>query len=156
MRRAAFFDRDGTINVNFGHVYRLEDLVFVPGVPEIIKSYNDAGTPVIVVSNQAGIAKGLYTEQDMHQFNEYMNYQLREQYGAHIDVFYFCPHHPDFTGPCTCRKPAPGMFFRAARDWDINLPNSVMYGDKESDRMAAESAGIRRFYLVDSSQNVSE
>lgn len=148
MRAAAFFDRDGTINVNFGHVYRLEDLVFVPGVPEIIKGYNDAGTPVIVVSNQAGIAKGLYTEQDMYRFNEYLNDQLREQYGAHIDAFYFCPHHPDFTGPCKCRKPEPGLLFQAAKDWNISLSDSVMYGDKESDCVAAERAGVGTFHFL--------
>ncbi len=148
MRRAAFFDRDGTINVNFGHVYRPEDLVFVPGVPEIIKGHNDTGTPVIVVSNQAGIAKGMYTERDMCRFNAYMNEQLRERYGAHIDAFYFCPHHPDYTGPCECRKPAPGLLLRAAEEMDISLADSVMYGDKESDRLAAERAGIGAFYWI--------
>ena len=154
MRAAAFFDRDGTINVNFGHVYRPEDLVFIPGVPEIIRGYNDAGTPVIVVSNQAGIAKGLYTERDMHCFNEYMNNQLKERYGAHIDTFYFCPHHPDYTGPCACRKPEPGLLLRAAEEWNISLADSVMYGDKESDRLAAQRAGIGIFYWVADKHNV--
>lgn len=152
--RAAFFDRDGTINVNFGHVYRLEDLQFVPGTPEIIRGYNDAGIPVIVVSNQAGIAKGIYTEEDMHRFNRYMNEQMREQYGAHIDAFYFCPHHPDHTGPCSCRKPEPGMLLRAAEEWNISLEDSVMYGDKDSDRLAAERAGVGQFHLVRCLQNV--
>lgn len=148
MNKAAFFDRDGTINVNFGHVYRPEDLVFVSGVPERIAEYNRAGTLVIVVTNQAGIAKGMYTEAQMHQFHEYMNQQLRSRYGAHIDAFYFCPHHPDYTGPCGCRKPEAGMFFRAARDWQISLQDCVMYGDKESDKIAAEKAGIPEFHWV--------
>ena len=139
MRAAAFFDRDGTINVNFGHVYRPEDLVFIPGVPEIIRGYNDARMPVIVVSNQAGIAKGLYTERDMHCFNEYMNNQLKERYGAHIDTFYFCPHHPDYTGPCACRKPEPGLLLRAAEEWNISL---------------AQRAGIGIFYWVADKHNV--
>lgn len=152
--RAAFFDRDGTINVNLGHVYRPEDLRFVPGTPEIIRGYNDAGIPVIVVSNQAGIAKGIYTEEDMHRFNSYMNEQLRELYGAHIDAFYFCPHHPDHTGPCGCRKPEPGMLLRAAEEWNVSLADSVMYGDKDSDRLAAERAGVGRFHLVRCEQNV--
>lgn len=145
---AAFFDRDGTINVNFGHVYRLEDLRFIEGVPEIIKSYNDANIPVIVITNQAGIAKGLYTVEDMHRFNRYMNEQLREQYGAHIDAFYFCPHHPDYTGPCDCRKPKPGLFYQAAKDWNVDLSESLMYGDKESDEMAATLAGIANFHKI--------
>ena len=149
MTGAAFFDRDGTINVNFGHVYRTTDLKFVSGVPEIIKGYNDIHVPVIVVTNQAGIAKGLYTEQDMHRFHQYMNEELGRRFNAHIDAFYFCPHHPDFTGFCTCRKPEPGLFFSAAKDWDIALSDSVMYGDKESDRIAAQRAGLRTFHWVD-------
>ncbi|MHC1724261.1 MAG: D-glycero-alpha-D-manno-heptose-1,7-bisphosphate 7-phosphatase [Aminipila sp.] len=148
MIKAAFFDRDGTINVNFGHVYKKEDLVFVDGIPEIIKKYNDEGTIVIVVTNQAGIAKGLYSENDMHEFNRYLNKQLNAKYGAHIDKFYFCPHHPDFTGLCTCRKPLPGMFFKAANECNICLEKSVMYGDKDSDLIAARSAGILKTYLV--------
>lgn len=145
---AAFFDRDGTINVNYGHVYRIEDLKFIDGIPEIIKGYNNAEIPVIVVTNQAGIAKGIYTEEDMHRFNSYMNKQLHILFGAHIDAFYFCPHHPDFTGPCSCRKPESGLFFQAAEAWNIALDESVMYGDKESDRVAAERAGIKKFFLV--------
>jgi len=148
VKQAAFFDRDGTINVNFGHVYKPEDLRFVAGIPEIIAGYNQKGIPVIVVTNQAGIAKGIYTEIDMHRFHAHMNERLLKEYGAHIDAFYFCPHHPDFTGPCTCRKPAPGLFFKAAKDLNICLPDSVMYGDQESDRIAAQQAGIRTFHWI--------
>lgn len=147
-RSAAFFDRDGTINVNYGHVYKPADLTFVEGTPEVIRKYNDAHIPVIVVTNQAGIAKGMYTEADMHRFNSYMNRCLREKYNAHIDAFYFCPHHPDYTGECDCRKPKPGMFFRAAKEWNIDLSKSIMYGDKESDKQAAEQAGIPRFVWI--------
>lgn len=147
-RSAAFFDRDGTINVNYGHVYKPADLTFVEGTPEVIRKYNDAHIPVIVVTNQAGIAKGMYTEADMHRFNSYMNRCLREKYNAHIDAFYFCPHHPDYTGECDCRKPKPGMFFRAAKDWNIDLTKSIMYGDKESDKQAAARAGIPQFVWI--------
>ena len=147
-RRAAFFDRDGTINVDYGHVYKPEDLAFVKGTPEIIRQYNYRGIPVIVITNQAGIAKGLYTEADMYRFHKYMNEQLETKYGAHIDAFYFCPHHPNFTGPCDCRKPKPGMLLRAAAEWDIDLSASLMYGDKEKDRQAAEAAGIGEFIMV--------
>ena len=154
MRKAAFFDRDGTINVNFGHVYKTEDLEFVPEIPEVIAQYNREGIPVIVVTNQAGIAKGFYTEEDMHRFNAHMNERLKKEYTAHIDAFYFCPHHPDFTGACHCRKPEAGLFFRAEEEWDIDLERSVMYGDKESDRIAAERAGIQEFHLVHHEKNV--
>lgn len=154
MTAAAFFDRDGTINVNFGHVYRVEDLELIPTIPEIIKGYNDSRIPVIVVTNQAGIAKGLYTEQDMCRFHRHLNEVLRTQFNAHIDAFYYCPHHPEITGPCACRKPEPGLFFQAARDWGISLSESVMYGDKESDRIAAQKAGLREFYWVYCDRNI--
>ena len=153
MRAAAFFDRDGTINVNFGHVYKPEDLVFVPGIPEIIAEYNRKGVPVIVVTNQAGIAKGIYSEQDMHRFNQYMNERLQKEYGAHVDAIYFCPDHPDITGICDCRKPKAGMLFRAAAELGINLAASVLYGDKDSDKKAAEEAGIPKFILVSDPRN---
>lgn len=148
MTKAAFFDRDGTINVNFGHVYKLNELEFIPGVPEIIKKHNDEGIPVIVVTNQAGIAKGLYTEEEMHRFNNHLNECLKIEYDAHIDAFYFCPHHPEYTGECECRKPKAGMFFKAAKDFKIDLEQSVMYGDKETDRIAAMTAGIGKFIYV--------
>lgn len=148
MNAAAFFDRDGTINVDYGHVYRTEDLDFIPGVPELIRGYNEQQIPVIVITNQAGIAKGMYTQAQMRAFHDGMNARLLREYGAHIDAFYFCPHHPYYTGPCDCRKPKPGMLLRAAREWKIDLAASVMYGDKEKDRQAAEAAGVGRFVKV--------
>lgn len=154
MGKAAFFDRDGTINVNFGHVYKKEDLEFVEGIPELIKGYNDKGVLVIVVTNQAGIAKKLYSEADMHEFNAYLNQQLFVQYGAHIDKFYFCPHHPDFTGLCNCRKPSPGLFIKAAKENNICLETSVMYGDKDSDLIAAKRAGILKTVLIKCDKNI--
>ena len=154
-RKAAFFDRDGTINVDYGHVYRPEDLKFVNGTPQIIRRYNDQDILVIVITNQAGIAKGMYTDEDMHCFDQYLNSELQRLYGAHIDAFYFCPHHPDYTGPCDCRKPKPGLLVKAAQEWGVDLSASVMYGDKEKDRKAAQAAGIGEFVLVVSEQNVS-
>jgi D-glycero-D-manno-heptose 1,7-bisphosphate phosphatase len=109
---------------------------------------------VIVVTNQAGIAKGYYTWEQMEIFNRHLNYQLQEKYGAHIDAFYACPHHPDYTGECDCRKPKPGLFFRASQDFSVDFSQSVMYGDKESDQLAALAAGIKDFRLVTCSNNV--
>lgn len=148
MRSAAFFDRDGTINVDFGHVYRPEDLVFITGIPEQIKQYNQEHIPVLVVTNQAGIAKGYYSVDDMHRFHDYLNQQLRLRYDAYIDAFYYCPHHPDFTGDCDCRKPRPGMLLQAAKEWGLSLQNCIMYGDSQKDRLAAAAAGISNFVLV--------
>lgn len=147
MHKAAFFDRDGTINVNTGHLYRMDEIRFISGRPELIRRYNKDGYKVIVVTNQAGIAKGLYSESDMHRVHEEMNRKLREGWGAHIDAFYFCPHHPDFTGPCNCRKPEPGMIEQAIRDFNIDVAHSVLYGDNIWDIQAGERCGIRSILL---------
>lgn len=147
MNKAAFFDRDGTINVNTGHLYEPEKLMFVPGAPELIRSFNERGYLVIVVTNQAGIAKGYYTEAQMHELHRVMNERLEAEYGAHIDAFYFCPHHPDFTGECDCRKPKTGMIERAIKEWNIDPAQSVMFGDKEHDIECAQKMGIEGRYI---------
>ena len=94
-----------------------------------------------MVTNQAGIAKGLYTVPDMRALHRHMAWEL-EARGVHVDGWYFCPHHPGFTGPCSCRKPAPGMLLRAMRDFRAEPAGCVMYGDKESDESAAKAAAV--------------
>lgn len=146
MNKAAFFDRDGTINVEINYLSRPEDLEFIDGMPEFIRKFNDWGFKVIVVTNQAGIARGYYTEEDMNRVHLAMNERLAE-YGAHIDAFYFCPHHPDFTGPCGCRKPGTGMLEKAAADFDIDFSRSILFGDKPWDIEAGEKMGIKSYLI---------
>ncbi|SDI06439.1 D-glycero-D-manno-heptose 1,7-bisphosphate phosphatase [Desulfosporosinus hippei DSM 8344] len=141
MNKAAFFDRDGTINIDVNYLYRIDEFRFIEGIPEFIKSFNDRGYKVIVVTNQAGIARGYYSEEDMHKLHHYINGELAK-IGAHIDAFYFCPHHPDVTGPCHCRKPEPGMIEQAIHDFDIDVRQSVLFGDKPWDIEAGEKCGI--------------
>lgn len=145
--RALFLDRDGTINVDTGHLYKTEDLIFVEGMPEFIKKYNDLGYKVVVITNQAGIAKGYYTEEDMNKLHKYMNEQLKSKYDAHIDAFYFCPHHPDYTGECDCRKPKTGMLEQAIRDFNIDIERSLLIGDKPWDIECGERLGIKSKYI---------
>lgn len=145
MNRAAFFDRDGTIIVDIGYLHKPEDIVFIPGTPELIRKYNDAGYLVIVITNQSGIARGMFTEEDMHRVHAAMNERLRREYGAHIDAFYFCPHLPEITGKCDCRKPAPGLFLRAIREHDIDPRMSISFGDSKRDEEASKAAGIQCF-----------
>ena len=147
MNKAAFFDRDGTINVEKNYLYKVEDFEFIEGIPELIKKYNDEGYIVIVVTNQAGIARGYYTEEDMNILHRYINEQLAK-IGAHIDAFYFCPHHPDITGECNCRKPKTGMLEKAIKDWDIDVSQSILYGDKPWDIVAGKKCGIGKCYIV--------
>lgn len=148
MNKAAFFDRDGTINIDINYLHKKEDLIFIEGIPELIKKFNEEGYKVIVVTNQAGIARGYYTEDDMHNLHKYMNEELKKL-GAHIDAFYFCPHHPDITGPCKCRKPKTGMIKAAIKDFNIDVNQSVLFGDKPWDIEAGEKCGIKSIYIED-------
>lgn len=144
--KAAFFDRDGTINVDVHYLHRPEDLEFIDGMPQFIRKWNDWGYRVIVVTNQAGIARGYYTEDDMRALHRYMNERLAE-YGAHIDAFYFCPHHPDFTGPCRCRKPEPGMIEDAIREFDLDPDQCILFGDKPWDVEAGKNCEVKGFFV---------
>lgn len=146
--KAAFFDRDGTINEDVHYLYRPEDLRFIDGMPQFIRKWNDWGYKVIVVTNQAGIARGYYTEAEMRSLHRYMNDQLAE-YGAHIDAFYFCPHHPDFTGQCQCRKPRPGMIEDAIREFDLDPTQCILFGDKPWDVEAGERCRISSYLTSD-------
>ena len=148
-QKVAFFDRDGTVNVNTGHLYEPEKLVFIDGVPELIRKFNNGGYLVIVVTNQSGIAKGYYTEADMNHLHKIMNERLKKEYGTHIDAFYFCPHHPDFTGECNCRKPKTGMLENAIKDFAIDVKNSYMFGDMPHDLECGEKMGIKSYYISD-------
>ena len=152
MNGVVFLDRDGVINADIGYLWRREDFVWIPGAPAAIRLFNERGRPVVVVTNQSGVARGYYTEQDVESLHRWMNAELNRQ-GARIDAFYFCPHHPDgaipeYTRVCDCRKPQPGMLLQAMEDWRADPAKSVLIGDKESDVEAAAAAGIRG-YLFD-------
>ena len=151
-RPAVFFDRDGVLNVDHGYTYRPEDFEWVPGAIETIKYCNEQNYLVIVFTNQSGVARGYYTEDDMHVLHHFMNQELAK-HGAHIDQFYYCPHHPQgkvapYSMICNCRKPAPGMLLQAIEEWPIDREHSVVIGDKPSDVMAAEAVGLKG-YLFD-------
>jgi len=144
---AVFFDRDGVLNYDRGYVHTAQEFKWVPGAIEAVKKVNDAGYLAIVITNQAGIARGYYTEKDFLKFSEWINEELR-RHGAHIDATYFCPHHPTagigiYKVECDCRKPRPGMLLQAIEDWNIDVSRSVFFGDKISDITAAESAGVK-------------
>lgn len=146
-RPAAFLDRDGVLNRDVGFVYRKQDFFWMPGARRAVFRLNKLGYVVIVVTNQSGVARGFYSEQDVAALHGWINDELR-CYNAHIDAFYYCPHHPTegvepYRRNCDCRKPLPGMIFQAMRDWDIDPDRSFLIGDKEIDLLAARSAGIR-------------
>ncbi len=147
MRPAAFLDRDGVLNVDHGYAHRPEQLDWIDGAPEAVRLLNEAGYYVIVVTNQAGVARGYYDEGAIHRFHAHMQERLAE-HGARIDAFYYCPHHPqgsvkEFAIICRCRKPMPGMLEQAAGDWPVDLTKSFLIGDKDGDVAAAEAFHIR-------------
>lgn len=146
MRRAAFLDRDGTINVEKEYLHRIDELEFIPGAAEAIRMLNRAGYLVVVVTNQSGVARGYYNEEDVERLHRHMSAQLAAS-GARVDAWLYCPHHPAGRGRhalvCSCRKPLPGMLQEAARRFAVDLQRSVMIGDKLSDVQAARAAGCR-------------
>lgn len=141
-RRAVFVDRDGTLNVEVNYLHRIEDLVLVPGAIEAIRALNQADYLVLVVTNQAGIARGYYDEAAMHRLHDHLAGVLAGA-GARLDGIYFCPHHPDFGDACDCRKPAPGMLHQAAAEHDLDLRQCWMVGDSAGDIGAGRAVGCR-------------
>ncbi|MBN2239575.1 MAG: HAD family hydrolase [Dehalococcoidales bacterium] len=149
---AVFLDRDGVIIEDTGYIDSCSRVTTIPGIDEIIRSFNEHGFKVIVVTNQAGVARGYFTEETVHKINGYIQKQLEDR-GARIDGIYYCPHHkegivPEYTKECYCRKPNPGMLEKAANDFGIDLMKSFLLGDKMSDIEAGFRAGCRTVYLV--------
>lgn len=138
LNRAIFLDRDGTLNIEKNYLYKIKDWEWIPGAIDAIKEINRLGYKAIIVTNQAGIARKYYSETELNKLHAYMIQDLEKQ-GAKIDAIYYCPHHPDFSGSCECRKPKGGMLETAAKDLRIDLLNSWLVGDKISDINAAKS-----------------
>jgi D-glycero-D-manno-heptose 1,7-bisphosphate phosphatase len=144
---AVFLDRDGTINEEVGYLDSLDKLKIIPCAYEAIRLINESGMKAVVISNQAGVARGLLTEEFVKKTNNHLQIILREQ-GVYINNFYYCPHHPTegeepYRQVCDCRKPAPGMLLAAAQDLNIDLKLSYMVGDRFLDMEAAKKAGVK-------------
>jgi D-glycero-D-manno-heptose 1,7-bisphosphate phosphatase len=145
-RSALFLDRDGVINVDRGYVHRREDFEFLDGIFDVVRTACRAGHLVVIITNQAGIGRGYYGEDDFHLLMDWVVASFRAREGD-IHGVYFCPDHPEHgIGPyrrhSNMRKPGPGMFLRAAREMEIDLSRSYLIGDKLSDIKAGAAAGI--------------
>ncbi|MFP4089736.1 MAG: D-glycero-beta-D-manno-heptose 1,7-bisphosphate 7-phosphatase [Cyclobacteriaceae bacterium] len=145
-RKALFLDRDGVINEDKNYVHRIEDFVFIKGVFSLLRKAQELGYLLIVVTNQAGIARGYYHEEDFHQLTRWMKQEMMKE-GIFLDHVYFCPYHPQhglgsYKRQSSCRKPAPGMILQAEKDYAIDLSASMLIGDKESDIEAGLAAGV--------------
>jgi D,D-heptose 1,7-bisphosphate phosphatase len=145
-RPAAFFDRDGTINREVEYLARPEQLELLPGTAEGMRRLQQAGYRLVIVTNQAGVARGYYGEEDVEAVHERLREMLRER-GVEVDAIYYCPHHPEGQGEyrqaCPCRKPGPGMYQQAARELNLDLARSVAIGDKVTDLLPGIELGCR-------------
>jgi len=148
--KAVFLDRDGVINEDFGYVGSTKDFKFRDGIFELLKLLQDLGYTLFIITNQSGIARGYYSKEDFLRLSEWMVEELKKRDIFIKDIAY-CPHHPDITGECECRKPKPGMILNLAKKYNIILKDSILIGDKPSDIEAGKNAGIKKLYLVEHS-----
>ncbi|SET11857.1 D-glycero-beta-D-manno-heptose 1,7-bisphosphate 7-phosphatase [Thorsellia anophelis] len=152
MKPAIFLDRDGTLNLDKGYVHKIDDFKFFDGVIDSLKKLQEMDYLLVLVTNQSGIARGLFSESDFIQLTEWMDWSLADR-GVNLDGIYYCPHHKDslideYCLSCDCRKPKPGMLLDAAAELEIDLSKSIMVGDKIDDLVAAFEAGINDRYLI--------
>lgn len=159
-RPAAFLDRDGVLNVDRGYTHRPDQLEWIDGAPEAVHLLNEAGYIVIVVTNQSGVARGFYDEHAVRRFHAHMQAALKS-HAAHIDAFYYCPHHPNGTVKeyalrCNCRKPGVGLLEQAAREWPIDVSRSFLVGDKTDDLEAAAAFKIKGLLFDGRSESLPE
>ena len=153
MQKALFLDRDGVINIEKDYLYKVEDFEFIDGIFDLIAHYQELDYKIFVVTNQSGISRNYYTQNDFNHLTEWMITEFLK-HDIKIEQVYFCPHHPDISGECSCRKPKPGMILEATEAYDIDLEKSILIGDKERDIEAGLNAGIKETYLFDESNTV--
>jgi D-glycero-D-manno-heptose 1,7-bisphosphate phosphatase len=145
--KALFLDRDGTINIEKNYLFRIDDFEFREGIFNLAKAFFDRGYLIFVVTNQSGIARGFYSEEDFQLLTNWMTAQFRKN-GVEITKVYHCPHHPDYTGECVCRKPEPGLILKAIQEYNLNPDECVLIGDSERDTEAGKRAGIGQLYKI--------
>jgi D-glycero-D-manno-heptose 1,7-bisphosphate phosphatase len=147
LRPAVFFDRDGVLNHDVGFAHRPDQITWIDGAVAAVTKLNQLNFLVFVVTNQSGIARGLYTEANVTALHTWMTADMADQ-GARIDAFQYCPHFPEgsvatYSQICTCRKPAPGMILSLMSMWPVDRGKSFLIGDRDTDIAAATAAGIR-------------
>ena len=152
MNKALFLDRDGVINVDKEYIYKPEDLVFIDGIKKLIQIAKEKYYKVICITNQSGIARGFFKENDLKNFMTYLNQELIDSIGFSLDAYYYCPHYPygvveEYSFECDCRKPATGLIESACRDFRIDCSDSIFVGDKLTDLQAAEKMNINKLYF---------
>ena len=156
---AVFLDRDGVINQDFGYVGKWADFYFCPGALDALKMLSDKNVDIFIVTNQSGIARGYYTEQDFNSLTKKM-LDVMQKHGVIISSVYFCPHHikgnvVKYALNCDCRKPKPGMILKGLEAFSIKAKNAIMIGDKDSDELASKAANLKFFHITMETRNHS-
>jgi len=159
-KRAVFLDRDGVVNKDNGYVSQVDDFEFIDGVIEACKELKEKGYLLVLITNQSGIARGYFTEEQFHTLTEWMDWSLADR-GVDLDGIYYCPHHAEkgageYKVDCDCRKPKPGMLFSAIEELNIDVKKSILIGDKVSDIQAGIAAGVETNYLVRTGKEITK
>ena len=152
-QKAIFLDRDGVVNEEIGYLYKIQDFKFIDGIFKACNYFQSKGFLIIIITNQSGIARGYYKEDDFKILNNWMNNQFKDQ-GVNIIDTFFCPHAPNDL--CSCRKPKPGLLLDAILKYNIDKTQSWLIGDKETDIKAANLAGISNTVLVKTGHKIDE
>jgi D-glycero-D-manno-heptose 1,7-bisphosphate phosphatase len=152
MVKALFLDRDGVINIDYGYVYQIERFDFIDGIFDFVKFFQDRNYLIFIITNQSGIARGYYTENDFQIISQYLIDKFSEQ-NITINKIYHCPCHPDFSNECLCRKPLPKMILDAQKEFNVDLEKSLLVGDKISDIQAGQNSGIISNFLLSDEVN---
>ena len=151
--KAIFLDRDGVVNKEKDYLYKLEDFEFIDDVFDVLKFFQSKGYLIFIITNQSGINRGFYSIEDYTKLTDWMLKKFKQQ-SIIISKVYFCPHRPD--EQCKCRKPKPQMILEAKKEFDLDLKNSLLVGDKNSDIEAGKNAGITNLFLVATGHNINE
>jgi D,D-heptose 1,7-bisphosphate phosphatase len=159
MKKAIFLDRDGTLNIDYGYVHEIDNFKFIDGAIDALRELKKMGYMLVLVTNQSGIARGYFSEEQFLQLTEWMDWSLAEQ-DVDLDGIYYCPHHPEGKGEykedCDCRKPKPGMLLQAIKELKIDPTQSIMVGDKVEDLKAGIGAEVKMNVLVRTGKPVTE
>jgi len=153
LKKIIFLDRDGVINKEIGYLHRIEDFVFIDGIFETLREFRQKGYEFVVITNQSGIGRGMYSEENYKTLDRWMKSQFEKNGILILDSFH-CPHLP--SDNCSCRKPLPGLFYQCFKKYNISKEKSWMIGDSETDIISANAAGIKNTLLVESGHPISK
>lgn len=154
-KKALFLDRDGVINIEKDYLYKIKDFEFIEGIFDLCRYYQSLGYLIFVVTNQSGIARKYYTQQDFNILTQWMLSKF-ENNNIIISKVFYCPHYPQISGECDCRKPKPGMLLQAKKEFNLDMNKSIIIGDKERDIKAGINAGVKETYLYDETKTLTD